>query len=71
MTIIRGNWHEITPEEPPGSYPHVTDGTGCWCGPVVMGSVIVHRPWAECGAETWEKMLASDLFPSDWNANRV
>jgi hypothetical protein len=71
MTIVRGEWHEITPEEPPGSYPHVTDGTGCWCAPIVMGSVIVHRPWAECGAETWEKMLASDLFPCDWNANRV
>lgn len=50
-TTIRGPWHEVTPDEPAGAYKHVTDGTPCWCKPVTMGNVIVHRPFAECKAE--------------------
>ena len=50
-TTIRGPWHEVTPDEPAGAYKHVTDGSGCWCKPVTMGNVIVHRPFAECKAE--------------------
>jgi len=51
MTIIRNGWHDVFPDEPPGVYAHVTDGNACWCKPVVMGNVVVHRPWAECKAE--------------------
>jgi hypothetical protein len=71
MTTTRGALTEITPDEPPGAYPHVTDGTPCWCRPVKMGKVIVHRPWVECGAEVWESLLASNVFPMPWNANRA
>ena len=37
MATRRGKWREITPDEPPGSYRHVTDGTPCWCKPVIDG----------------------------------
>ncbi|MGZ3378857.1 MAG: hypothetical protein ACXVBB_01170 [Isosphaeraceae bacterium] len=47
-TTIRGPWHEVTPDEPPGVYKHVVDGTPCLCKPVVMGNVVLHRPFAEC-----------------------
>ena len=67
----RGKWREITPDEPPGSFRHVTDGTPCWCRPITMGNVIVHRPWAECGAEVWDKMLVSDVVTGTWNLYRV
>jgi hypothetical protein len=50
-TTIRGPWHEVIPDEPPGVYKHVVDGTPCWCKPVTMGNVIVHRPFAKCKAE--------------------
>jgi hypothetical protein len=50
-TTIRGPWREVTPDEPPSVYKHVVDGTPCWCKPVTMGNVIVHRPFVECKAE--------------------
>jgi hypothetical protein len=51
MTIIRNGWHDVYPDEPPGVYAHVTDGSACWCKPVIMSNVVLHRPWAECKAE--------------------
>lgn len=62
--------HEIFPTEPPGSYPHVTDGTPCWCKPVRQGSVIVHRPWSECAREVADDLLRSDVFPMPWETQR-
>lgn len=61
--------HEIVPDEPPGSYEHAL-GRGCWCRPVVMGSVIVHRPWAECAREVADDLLRSDVFPMPWETQK-
>jgi hypothetical protein len=62
--------NEIFPDEPPGSYPHVTDGTPCWCKPVMLGSVLIHRPWAECASEVAADLLRSDVFPMPWETQR-
>ena len=70
MTIFRDGWHDVYPVEPPGSYAHVTDGSPCWCRPVVMGCVVLHRPWAECGREVADDLLRSDVFPMPWDTNR-
>jgi hypothetical protein len=51
MTITREHWHEVFPDKPPGVYSHVTDGSPCWCRPVRMGNVVIHRSWEECKAE--------------------
>jgi len=71
MKIIpRPTRNEVFPTEPPGLYQHAL-GRDCWCRPVILGAVIIHRPWAECGREVAETLLASDVFPCNWNANRA
>jgi hypothetical protein len=57
MTTIKEASTEICPDEPPDSYPHILGGDPCWCKPVKLGKVIVHRPRAECEAEAWEQIL--------------
>jgi hypothetical protein len=56
---------EIVPDEPPGSYEHVLSAP-CWCKPVRQGSVLIHRPWAECSKEVAADLLRSDVFPMPW-----
>ncbi len=57
--------NEIFPVEPPGSYEHAL-GRGCWCKPFMMGTVLIHRPWAECAREVADDLLRSDVFPMPW-----
>jgi hypothetical protein len=71
MTIFRDGWHDVYPVEPPGAYAHVTDGSPCWCKPVVMGNVVLHRPWSECAREVADDLLKSDIFPMPWSTNRT
>jgi hypothetical protein len=61
--------NEIFPTEPPGSYEHAL-GRACWCRPVVQGSVIVHRPFAEYAREVVDDLLRSDVFPMPWETQR-
>ena len=56
---------EIFHTEPPGSYEHVL-GRACWCEPVQIGGLLVHRPWAECDREVAADLLRSDVFPMPW-----
>ncbi len=57
--------NEIFPAEPPGSYEHAL-ASGCWCRPVRLGGVIVHRPWSECARAVADDLLRSDVFPMPW-----
>lgn len=67
--IPRPTRNEVFPIEPPGLYPHAL-GKDCWCKPEMLGSIIVHRPWAKCGREAAETLLRSDVFPMPWDSQK-
>ena len=48
--------NEIFPAEDHGSVIHIS-GQSCWCGPVMLGTVLVHRPWAECAPQVQDDLL--------------
>jgi hypothetical protein len=51
---------EVYPYELPGSFEHGLSRE-CWCKPVLLGSVLVHRPWVEVAPEIAKANLAKSF----------
>ena len=56
MTIIRNGWHDVYPDEPPGVYAHVTDGSPCWCKPVILSNSCCTGPGPSARPRLWLRL---------------